>query len=182
MGSFYFLRIFSVLPRPVSPLVNPPPGGVPTSPENAATSPGNGEPIQTYTHEQKPRETAINAQQCKPDTTTRTTEQPTPPDTMNAGHNAPTPTNDTSPGHVHKRSRLATHTRAAILDYVLRLPGGGTRTKKAPAYNRGCKIIYSFSVNQLTQRTEKLKCIIISIFYTSIPNFSIFTGFSKLIN
>lgn len=106
--SAYFLARFS-------PLSIPPGGGVPASLENAATSPGK-----------RP----TTPPQRKPDTTTRTTEQPMLPDTMNAGHNAPTPTNDTSPGHVYKRSRLATHTRAAILDYVLRLPGGGTRTKK----------------------------------------------------
>ena len=107
-----------------------PSGGIPTSPHNAATSPGNGEPIKHTPTHKSPGKRPTTPPRRKPDTTTRTTEQPTPPDTMNAGHNAPTPTNDTSPGHVHKRSRLATHTRAAILDYVLRLPGVGTRTKK----------------------------------------------------
>lgn len=108
-----------------------PPGGVyPQAPETPPQARETVNPYKPYTHAQKPRETPHNAPQCKPDTTTRTTEQPTPPDTMNAGHNAPTLTNNTSPGHVHKRSRLATHTRAAILDYILRLPGGGTRTKK----------------------------------------------------
>lgn len=130
MWSFYFLRIFSVLPCPVSPLVNPPPGVYPQAPK---TPPQARETVNSYKHtptSKSPGKRPHNAPQRKPDTTTRTTEQPTPPDTMNAGHNAPTPTNDTSPGHVYKRSRLATHTRAAILDYVLRLPGGGTRTKK----------------------------------------------------
>lgn len=127
---FLFFENIQRTPSPGFAPCQSPSGGVPTSPENAATSPGNGEPIQTYTHAQKPRETPHNAPQRKLDTTARTIKQPTPPDTMNAGHNVPTPTNDTNPGHVHKRSRLATHTRAAILDYILRLPGGGTRTKK----------------------------------------------------
>lgn len=51
---------------------------------------------------------------------------------MNAGHNAPTPTNNTNPGHVHKRSRLATHTRAAILDYTLQQPGRSSRPQGSP--------------------------------------------------
>lgn len=97
------------------------------------TPPQARETVNPYKHtptHKSPGKRPTTPLQRKPDTTTRTIEQPTPPDTMNAGHNAPTPTNDTSPGHVHKRSRLATFTRAAILDYVLRLPGGGTRTKK----------------------------------------------------
>jgi len=101
----------------------------PPAPETPPQAP---ETVNPYKHipTHKSPTTPHNAPQRKPDTTTRITEQSTPPDTMNAGHNAPTPTSNTSPGHVHKRSRLATHTLAAILDYVLRLPGGGTRTKK----------------------------------------------------
>lgn len=121
--SAYFLARFS-------PLSIPPRGHTPTP---------HRTPLQarkmmthtkyTFTHK-SPGKRPTTPPQRKPDTTTRTTEQPTPPDTMNAGRNASTPTNDTNPGHVYKRSRLATHTRAAILDYVLRLPGSGTRTKK----------------------------------------------------
>ena len=124
------MRIFSVLPRQVLPRVNPPGVVYPQAPE---TPPQARETVNPYKHiptHKSPGKRTTTPPQRKPDTTTRTTEQPTPPDTMDAGHNAPTPTNDTSPGHVHKRSRLATHTRAAILDYILRLPGGGTRTKK----------------------------------------------------
>lgn len=39
MGSFYFLRIFSVLPRPVSPLVNPPRGVYPQAPKTPPQAP-----------------------------------------------------------------------------------------------------------------------------------------------
>lgn len=101
-----------------------PPGVYPQAPKTPPQARETVNPYKLYTHAQKPRETPTNAPQRKPGTTTRTTEQPTPPDTMNAGHNAPTPTNDTS---VQGLSRSP---RAAILDYILRLPGGGTRTKK----------------------------------------------------
>lgn len=39
MWSFYFLRIFSVLPRPVSPLVNPPRGVYPQAPKTPPQAP-----------------------------------------------------------------------------------------------------------------------------------------------
>lgn len=86
MGSFYFLRIFSVLPRPVSPLVNPP-GGVPSSPHNAATSPGNGEPIKhTPTHKNPGK-------------------RPTTPPTTQAGHNDTNNRTTHAAGHDERRTQ-----------------------------------------------------------------------------
>lgn len=102
MGSFYFLRIFSVLPRPVSPLVNPP-GGVPTSPHNAATSPGNGEPIKHTPTHKKPRETPHNApttQAGHNDTNNRTTHA--------AGHDE----RRTQCTHAHERHKPGTRSQA----------------------------------------------------------------------
>lgn len=127
---FLFFENIQRTPSPGFAPCQSPTGVHPQAPKTPPQAPETVNPYKPYTHAQKPRETPHNAPQRKPDTTTRTTKQPTPPDTINAGHNAPTPTNNTSPGHVHKRSRLATHTRAAILDYILRLPDGGTRTKK----------------------------------------------------
>lgn len=129
---FLFFEDIQRTPSPGFAPCQSPTGVHPQAPE---TPPQATETVNPYKHiptHKSPGKRHKTPPQRKPDTTTRTTEQPTPPDTMNAGHNAPMPTNDTSPGHVHKRSRLATHTRAAILDYVLRLPGGGTRTKKSP--------------------------------------------------
>lgn len=47
MWSFYFLRIFSVLPRPVSPLVNPPGGVYPQAPKTPPQAP---ETVNPYKH------------------------------------------------------------------------------------------------------------------------------------
>lgn len=130
MGSFCFLRIFNVLPRPVSSLVNPP-GGVPTSPENAATSPGNGEPIYKHTPTHKspgkrpttPHNASRTQRHEQPNNPRRRTQRT--PDTMH-----PRPRTTQARDTFTSVQGLPRTPRAAILDYILRLPGGGTRTKK----------------------------------------------------
>jgi hypothetical protein len=175
------LRIFSVLPRPVSPLVNPPRGHTPTP---HRTPPQATETVNPY--KLHPRTKAPGNAHKRP------TTQAGHNDTNNrkthaAGHDE----RRTQCTHAHERHKPGTRSQAfkachvhpgrlfLIMFYVYR---AAVHAQKTPAYNRGCKIIYSFLINQRTQRTEKLKYIIISILYTSIPNFSIFTGFSKLIN
>lgn len=77
---------------------------------------------------------AENVPQYKPDTMAQLTEQPTP-------------TNDTSPGHV-RSGRLF-----LIIFYVYR---ANVHTKKAPAYNRGYNINYSYLTIQPSQPAEKV--------------------------
>ena len=124
------MRIFSVLPRPVSPLVNPPGGVYPQAPQ---TLPQARETVNPYKHtltHKSPGKRPTTPLQRKPDTTTRTTEQPAPPDIMNAGHVHPRPRTTQARDTFTSVQGLPRSPRAAILDYILRLPGGGTRTKK----------------------------------------------------
>lgn len=103
MGSFYFLRIFSVLPRPVSPLVNPPPGVYPQphrSPQNARNAAG--------VHHHASKKNAVERQQNAP--------QRTPAKTAPTQH---------EPKHRHR-------TRAAIQDYTLQQPGRSSRPQGSP--------------------------------------------------
>lgn len=70
------MRIFSVLPRPVSPLVNPPPGVSPQprrSPENARNAAGVH---QTHTSKKNAVELPQNAPQRTPAQTTPTRPEP----------------------------------------------------------------------------------------------------------
>lgn len=104
MGSFYFLRIFSVLPRPVSPLVNPPPGVSPQprrSPQNAPNAAGVH---QAHTSKKNAVERQQNAPQHTPAQTTPTQHKPK---------------------HRHR-------TRAAIQDYTLQQPGRSSRPQGSP--------------------------------------------------
>ena len=98
------MRIFSVLPRPVSPLVNPPPGVAPQprrSPQNARNAAGVH---QTHTSKKNAAERPQNAPRHTPARTT-----PTPHE----------------PKHRHR-------TRAAIQDYTLQQPGRSSRPQGSP--------------------------------------------------
>lgn len=98
------MRIFSVLPRPVSPLVNPPPGGVPTAAQNAHRTPGTP-PEYTNTPTAKKR---------------RITPHRTP-HSIHQHYSTNTP--QTEPQH---------RTRAAIQDYTLQQPGRSSRPQGSP--------------------------------------------------
>lgn len=104
MGSFYFLRIFSVLPRPVSPLVNPPPGAVPTATQKPTERPERRRGTSTHTS----KKNAVERQQNAP--------QRTPAKTAPTQH---------EPKHRHR-------TRAAIQDYTLQQPGRSSRPQGSP--------------------------------------------------
>ena len=130
MGSFYFLRIFSVLPRPVSPLVNPPRGVYPQAPK---TPPQARETVNPYKH--TPTHKSPGKRPTTPHNASRTQRHEQP--------NNPRRRTQRTPDTMHPRPRttqardtfasvqgLPRSPRAAILDYILRLPGGGTRTKK----------------------------------------------------
>lgn len=182
------MRIFSVLPRPVSPLVNPPPGGVPTAAQTAHRTPGTP-PEYTNTPTAKKR---------------RTTPHRTP-HSVHPNHSTNTP--QTEPQH---------RTRATIQDYTLQQPGRSSRPQGSPngdpqtAPQRagtppGCngsptdrsrpqrrtggtggtggtegnrkrpepkpgalRLIYSFSTGQRRPRTEKLKYKVKSSFHPLI--------------
>lgn len=100
---FLFFENIQRTPSPGFAPCQSPSGGVHTSPENAATSPGNGEPIQTYTHAQKPRETPHNApttQAGHNDTNNRTTHA--------AGHDE----RRTQFTHAHERHKPGTRLQA----------------------------------------------------------------------
>lgn len=104
MGSFYFLRIFSVLPRPVSPLVNPPPGGVLTATQKPTERPERRRGTSTHTS----KKSAVKRQQNAP--------QRTPAQTVPTQHETK---------HRHR-------TRAAIQDYTLQQPGRSSRPQGSP--------------------------------------------------
>lgn len=184
MGSFYFLRIFSVLPRPVSPLVNPPPGGVPTATQKPTERPERRLSTSTHTSKKNAVERPQNAPQRTPAQTTPTQHEPK---------------------HRHR-------TRAAIQDYTLQQPGrssrpqgspngdpqtapqragtppglwcsptdrshpqrrtGGTEgNRKRPEPKPGAlRLIYSFLTGQRRPRTEKLKCKVKSNLFTPLLN------------
>ena len=98
------MGIFSVLPRPVSSLVNPPPGGVPTATQTAHRTPGTP-PEYTNTPTAQKRRTT-------PHRTPHSVHQPTAPTTR-----------QTEPQH---------RTRAAIQDYILQQPGRSSRPQGSP--------------------------------------------------
>lgn len=179
------MRIFSVLLRPVSPLVNPPPGVYPQprrSPQNARNAAGV---ITTHTSKKNAVERQQNAPQHTPAQTTPTQHEPK---------------------HRHR-------TRAAIQDYTLQQPGRSSRPQGSPngdpqtAPQRagtppGCnggsptdrshpqrrtggtegnrkrpepkpgalRLIYSFLIGQRRPRTEKLKCKVKSNLFTPLLN------------
>jgi len=138
------LRIFSVLPRPVSPLVNPPPGHTITP---HRTPPQARETVNPYKHIHPRTKAPGNAPQ-RP--------------TMQAGHNDTNNRTTHAAGHderrtqyTHAHERRKPGTRSQAFKACHAYPGGyswlcftftGRRYthEKAPAYNRGCKIIYSF--------------------------------------
>lgn len=98
------MRIFSVLPRPVSPLVNPPPGVYPQprrSPQNARNAAGVH---QTHTSKKNAVERPQSATQRTPAKTAPTQHEPK---------------------HRHR-------TRAAIQDYTLQQPGRSSRPQGSP--------------------------------------------------
>lgn len=103
MWSFYFLRIFSVLPRPVSPLVNPPPGVFP-QPRRSSQNARNAAGVSTHTSKKNAVERPQNAPQRTPAQTTPTQHEPK---------------------HRHR-------TRAAIQDYTLQQPGRSSRPQGSP--------------------------------------------------
>ena len=159
------MRIFSVLPRPVSPLVNPPPGVYQQprrSPQDARNAAGVH---QTHTSKKNAVERQQNASQHTPAQTTPTQHEPK---------------------HRHR-------TRAAIQDYTLQQPGrssrpqgspngdpqtapqrrtGGTEgNRKRPEPKPGAlRLIYSFLTGQRRPRTEKLKCKVKSNLFTPLLN------------
>lgn len=104
MWSFYFLRIFSVLPRPVSPLVNPPPGVFP-----------------------QPRRSSQNARNAAGVHQTHTSKKNAVKRTQNAPQRTPAQTTPTQhePKHRHR-------TRAVIQDYTLQQPGRSSRPQGSP--------------------------------------------------
>lgn len=104
MRSFYFLRIFSVLPRPVSSLVNPPPGGVPTATQKPTERPERHRGTSIHTSKKNAVERQQNASQHTPAQTTPTQHEPK---------------------HRHR-------TRAAIQDYTLQQPGRSSRPQGSP--------------------------------------------------
>lgn len=98
------MRIFSVLPRPVSPLVNPPPGVYPQprrSPQNARNAAGVH---QTHTSKKNAVERPQSATQRTPAKTAPTQHEPK---------------------HRHR-------TRATIQDYTLQQPGRSSRPQGSP--------------------------------------------------
>jgi len=139
------LRIFSVLPRPVSPLVNPP-GGIPLHRIERRHKPGK-----RWTH------TNIHPR-------TKAPETPHNAPTTQAGHNDTNNRTTHAAGHDERRTQCThTHerhkpgTRSQAFKACHAYPGGyswlyftftGRRYthEKAPVICRGCKIIYSFSV------------------------------------
>lgn len=98
------MRIFSVLPRPVSPLVNPPPGGVPTATQKPTERPERRLSTSTHTSKKNAVERPQNAPQRTPAQTTPTQHEPK---------------------HRHR-------TRAAIQDYTLQQPGRSSRPQGSP--------------------------------------------------
>lgn len=175
------MRIFSALPRPVSPSVNPPPGVYPQprrSPQNARNAAGVH---QTHTNKKNAVERPQNA------------PQRTPAQTVPTQH---------EPKHRHR-------TRAAIQDYTLQQPGRSSRPQGSPNGDTqtapqtagtppGCngvapqteaahsgtegnrkrpepkpgalRLIYSFLTGQRRPRTEKLKCKVKSNLFTPLLN------------
>lgn len=103
MRSFYFLRIFSVLPRPVSPLVNPPGGVYPQAHTTPPQARETVNPLNIHPRTKKPRETPHNApttQAGHNDTNNRTTHA--------AGHNE----RRTQCTHAHERHKPGTRSQA----------------------------------------------------------------------
>lgn len=98
------MRIFSVLPRPVSPLVNPPPGGVLTATQKPTERPERRRGTSTHTS----KKNAVERQQNAP--------QRTPAQTVPTQHETK---------HRHR-------TRAAIQDYTLQQPGRSSRPQGSP--------------------------------------------------
>lgn len=99
------MRIFSVLPRPVSPLVNPPPGGCTHSHAEAHKTPGTPPGyISTHASKKNAVERPQNATQRTPAKTAPTQHEPK---------------------HRHR-------TRAAIQDYTLQQPGRSSRPQGSP--------------------------------------------------
>lgn len=142
------MRIFSVLPRPVSPLVNPPPGGVPTATQKPTERPERRLSTSTHTSKKNAVERPQNAPQRTPAQTTPTQHEPK---------------------HRHR-------TRAAIQDYTLQQPGRSSRPQRRTGGTEGnrkrpepkpeaLRFIYSFSTGQQRPRTEKLKCKVKSSFH-----------------
>ena len=111
MGSFYFLRIFSVLPRPVSPLVNPPRGVYPQAPKTPPQAPETVNPCKHTPTNKSPGKrptTPHNASRTQrrkqPNNPRRRTRQT--PDTM---HPHPRTTQCT---HTHERHKPGTRSQA----------------------------------------------------------------------
>lgn len=98
------MRIFSVLPRPVSPLVNPPPGGVPTATQKPAERPERRRGTSTHTSNKNAVERPQSATERTPAKTAPTQHEPK---------------------HRHR-------TRAAIQDYTLQQPGRSSRPQGSP--------------------------------------------------
>nr|DAU27021.1 MAG TPA: Hepatitis core protein, putative zinc finger [Caudoviricetes sp.] len=134
MSFFIFFGYSAYSLARFSPLVNPP-RGIPLHRTERRYKPEKTMNPYKYIH---PRtKAAENVPQCKPDTMgtiNRTT-------------------------HAHERHKPGANiSRAVILDYILRLPGSGTRTKKAPIIYRGYKISCSCLTIQPSQPAEKVIC------------------------
>lgn len=181
MGSFYFLRIFSVLPRPVSPLVNPPPGGVPTATQKPTERPERRLSTSNPHQQEKRRRTPHSVHQPKPHrhSTNRSTDtEPgrlfkitlySNPDEVAAHRVAPTETHRQP--HREPERRRGVWGSPTDRSHPQRRTGGTEGNRKRPEPKPGAlRLIYSFLTGQRRPRTEKLKCKVKSNLFTPLLN------------
>lgn len=178
------MRIFNVLPRPVSPLVNPPPGVYPQShrsPQNARNAAGVHQPTPARKTPQSANRTPHSVHQPKPyrHSTNRSTEtEPgrlfkiilySNPDEVAAHRVAPTET--------HRQPHREPERRRGVMGSPTdrsrpqRRTGGTEGNRKRPEPKPGAlRLIYSFLTGQRRPRTEKLKYKVKSNLFTPLLN------------
>ena len=126
---FLFLRIFSVLPRPVSPLVNPPRGHTPTPPRTPPQAPETVNPYKhTPTHKspgKRPHNASRTQRHEQPNNPRRRTRWT--PDTMH-----PRPRTTQARDTFASVQGLPRTPRAVIQDYILQQPGRSSRPQGSP--------------------------------------------------
>lgn len=169
------MRIFSVLPRPVSPLVNPPPGVFPQprrSPQNACNAAGVHQPTPARKTPQNANRTPHSVHQPKPyrHSTNRSTEtEPgrlfkitlySNPDEVAAHRVAPTET------HRQPERRRGVMGSPTDRSRPQRRTGGTEGNRKRPEPKPGAlRLIYSFSTGRREPPAEKLKYKVKSSFH-----------------
>lgn len=182
------MRIFSVLPCPVSPLANPPPGVFPQprrSPQNARNAAGVHQPTPANKTPYNAHRTPHSIHQHEPPKhrTNRSTDtEPgrlfkitlySNPDEVAAHRVAPTETHRQPHRQPHREPKRRRGAMVAPTDRSRpqRRTGGTEGNRKRPEPKPGAlRLIYSFSTGQQRPQTEKSKCKVKSNLFTPLLN------------